>query len=183
MNSYTETIKGTEIIFKTKPGIFSKQGLDSGTRMLLQNLEIKPGTLVCDLGCGSGVIGIYIAKANYKGHVHLLDDHLRSTKLAEENVDLNKLKNAEVFLSDLFSAVPERTYHQIISNPSAQLGNEFLEEIIAESFKHLKPKGELYLVVVSHLKKPIERMLEKVFGSFEVVKTGKEHVVLGASKQ
>lgn len=181
-NIITENLRRFEIKFKTKAGVFSKQGLDSGTRLLIDNLEVKDETLIADLGSGIGVIGFIAAKLNPKGHVHLLDDHLRSVELAKENVELNNLRNVESYLSDLFSAVESRTYHQIFSNPPQQLGNEFLEELILESFNHLKPNGELWLVIKNNLKSVIIRMLEKTFSKYEIITQGREHIVIKSKK-
>lgn len=176
-------LKDFDLKFATKPGVFSSHGLDSGTQLLLGNLEVLDHTLIADLGCGAGVIGVLAAKLNYHGHVHLLDDHLRAINLAKENVELNNLKNAEVYLSDLFSEVRSRTYHQIISNPPAQMGNEFLEELIQESFSHLKPQGFLWLVVTRNIKPVIERMLNKIFNSYIIIAQGREHVVIKAQRK
>lgn len=44
------------------PGIFSHDGLDSGTRMLLETLEEQPvqADRLLDFACGAGVIGAWI---------------------------------------------------------------------------------------------------------------------------
>jgi len=173
-------IKGIEIKLKTKPGVFSKNGIDNGSKLLIENVEIKDGDLIADLGAGTGIVGFVAAKQNYNGHVHLLEDHIRSVELAVENVELNKLKNVEVFLSDLFSAVGERTYHLILSNPPQQMGNQFLEESAVQCLKHLKPKGEVYWVVQKHVRPVIERYFNQVFGNCEIIARGKDHVVLRA---
>ncbi len=178
----TENLKGFEFKFKTVSGIFSKHGLDGGTKLLIDSMEIHDGALIADLGAGTGIVGMVAAKLNFKGHVHLLDDHLRSINLAQENVDLNKLKNVEVYLSDLFSAVEGRTYHQIFSNPPQQLGNDFLEEVITQSYSHLKPKGELWLVIKNNLKSVIERMLKETFGNYKIITSGREHSVIKTIK-
>lgn len=181
-NIITENLRGFKIKFETKAGVFSEKGLDNGTRLLIDNLEVSDNTLIADLGSGSGVVGIVCAKLNPKGHVHLLDDHLRSVELAKRNVELNKLKNIEVYLSDLFSAVPNRTYHQIFTNPSQSLGNEFLEELIKESFSHLKTNGMLWLVVKNNVRGFIERVLKNIFPKHEIVAHGKEHIVIKAAR-
>lgn len=178
-----ENLKGFEIKFHTKPGVFSKQGLDSGTKLLIDNLEVRDGMVVADLGAGAGILGIVLAKLNYNGHVHLLEDHLRAFKLAQENVELNKLRNAEVYLSDLFSAVGDRTYHQIYSNPPQHLGNDFLELTAIECRKHLKPEGEVWWVVQKHVKPLAERLFEKVFSNSKMVAHGREHVILKAQRR
>lgn len=175
-------LRGFEIKLKTKSGVFSKSGIDVGSKLLIDNMEVTDGTLVADLGCGTGIVGFVASKLNYNGHVHLLDDHLRSIELAAENVDLNNLKNVEVFLSDLFSAVRERTYHLILSNPPQHLGNEFLEDCAKQCFDHLKSKGVVFWVVQNHLKPVIERIFDQTFKNYKVVAHGKDHVVLSAKR-
>lgn len=174
----TENLRGFKIRFKTKPGVFSKHGMDAGTKLLIDSMEIQDGSMVADLGCGIGIVGFVAAKLNPRGHVHLLDDHLRSVELAKENTEVNNLKNVEVYLSDLFSAVPERTYHIILSNPPQHLGNEFLIDLAKQCFNHLKPKGTVYWVVQKHLKPLIIKIFNEDFGSAEVVVRGKDYVVL-----
>lgn len=46
----------------TKSGIFSKHGLDGGTILLIDNLEIEDDTQIADLGFGTGVIGFVCTK-------------------------------------------------------------------------------------------------------------------------
>lgn len=181
-NIVTENLRGFEIKFKTLPGIFSPRGLDPGTKLVVDSMVIKDGTMIADLGSGTGVIGLVAAKLNPSGHVHLLEDHLRSKELAGENVELNGLKNMEVYLSDLFSAVPDRTYHQIYCNPPQDMGNEFLEEIVGECKKHLKDDGEVYFVLQKQIKPVIERLFKKYLGNCTIVATGKIHVVLKGVK-
>lgn len=177
-----ENLRGFEFKFIPKAGVFSPKGIDGGTRLLTENMEISDGTLICDLGCGTGAVGFTAAKMNPNGHVHLLDDHLRSVESAKENLELNNLKNVEVYLSDLFSAVPERSYHRILTNPPQQMGNEFLKEFIDECFKHLKNEGELWLVVKSNMETVFKKLLEKVFNNLETVAHSKEHAVIKAKR-
>lgn len=181
-NIFKVKLRGFEFEFKTKPGVFSKGGLDLGSQLLIENMQIEDNTMVADLGCGSGVIGFAAARLNRLGHVHLLDVNLRVIELAKENVILNDFKNAEVFLSDLFSADQNRTYHTILSNPSQHLGNEFLDEIARECSNHLKPQGTVYWVVQKHVKPVIEKLFKKYFGNCTIVAHGKEHIVLTGVK-
>ncbi len=175
-------IRNQHLQFKTRPGVFSKKGLDKGSRLLLENVEIPEGSLVADLGCGSGVIGMFAAKINPNGHVHLLDVNLRNINLAKENIILNKLKNAEVYLSDLFSAVDSRTYNVILSNPPQHLGNDFLIETAAVCFDHLKPGGVVYWVMQSNVRKVAERILKETFGNVIAVARNSEYVLFQATK-
>lgn len=181
-NIIEETIKGVKIRFKTKPGIFSKGRFDLGSKLLFENVDIPEVGLIADLGCGSGVIGFTAAKFSPKGHVHLLDVNLRTVELAKQNAELNRLKNVEVYLSDQFSAVAERTYNLILSNPAQHLGNEFLEETAGECFTHLKKGGQVVWVVQKHLKPYVQRLFENIFGEGTILASGKDHIIIRAQK-
>lgn len=182
-NLITERVRGVEFLFRTRPGVFSKKGLDSGSRLLIDHLEVADGALVADLGCGTGVIGMACCKLRPHARVHLLDDHLRAVQLAKQNVELNRLTNAEVYLSDLFSAAGATLYDQVCTNLPAQLGNEFLDEAVFESSRHLQRGGSLWIVIVKNLRPVIERLLVKHFGNATTVARGVQHVVLMAEKR
>lgn len=51
----TEKIRGFEIKLKLKPGVFSPRGVDSGSKLFLDHLQVKDGMIIADMGCGSGV--------------------------------------------------------------------------------------------------------------------------------
>ncbi len=50
----TTILRGKEYTFETKPGLFLKDEVDSGSQMLIENMEIKDDDIVIDLGCGWG---------------------------------------------------------------------------------------------------------------------------------
>jgi len=179
----TEKIRGFEIKLKIRPGMFSKKGVDAGSRLLIEKAKIADKTMIADLGCGSGIIGFVGAKLNPSGHIHLLDVNLRAVESAKENAALNNLSNVEVFLSDIFSAVSGRTYHQIFCNPPQHQGAALLEEMAGECFRHLKPGGATWWVVQKHLSAFIKRIFEKTFSKTSVIFRGQDHVLLIGEKQ
>lgn len=182
-NIIEENIKGVRIKFKTRPGIFSKNRFDLGSKLLFESIDLPEGGLIADLGCGSGVIGFAAAKLSPKAHVHLLDVNLRTIELAKDNAKLNRLKNVEIYLSDQFSAVADRTYNLILSNPAQHLGNKFLEESAQECFDHLKKGGQVYWVVQKHLKPYVQRLFENIFGEGTILSTGKDHIIIKGVKK
>ncbi|MBN2604345.1 MAG: methyltransferase, partial [Bacilli bacterium] len=55
------SVNNTPLKFSTDNGVFSKKGLDRGTEVLLKYLEVGPSVFnALDLGCGYGVVGIYL---------------------------------------------------------------------------------------------------------------------------
>ena len=61
---------------------------------------------VLDMGCGTGLIGLYAAKSRLVEKALLADKSDIAVKLAEENIALNKLESkAKAIRSDLFSNI------------------------------------------------------------------------------
>ena len=131
--------------FATDNGVFSKKGLDFGTRSLLETINIDEITgNVLDFGCGYGPIGIYIASAT-NANVHMIDINRRSLELARRNVNLNHV-NVQIYESNLYENVNE-TFDFIISNPPIRVGKQILYQILFETKKHLRKNGKLIIVV------------------------------------
>ena len=129
--------------FWTDNGVFSKKGLDFGTRTLLENLADIKGR-VLDIGCGYGPIGIYISK-KYKAEVDMTDINYRSLNLVMANAKLNNVK-INVFYSDLYDNICEK-YDFIVTNPPIRVGKKTLYKMLFEAKKHLNKDGELWLVI------------------------------------
>mgnify|MGYP002625690280 CR=1 FL=1 len=138
-------IKNINFTFITDNGVFSKSGLDFGTRTLLENLDLENiNGDILDFGCGYGPIGIFISKIkNIK--VDMIDVNLRSIELAKKNSELNKV-DTNIFYSDIYENI-DKKYDFIISNPPIRVGNEILYKILFDAKKYLKTNGELWIVI------------------------------------
>ena len=138
-------INNIDFKFITDNGVFSKKGLDFGTRTLLETLEIdKIKGKILDFGCGYGPIGIYIAKMT-DGEVHMIDINRRVLELARKNVYLNHV-NVKIYESNIYSNVTDK-FDYIISNPPIRVGKKILYEILFKAKDYLNKNGELWIVV------------------------------------
>ena len=138
-------IKDKDFSFYTDNGVFSKKGMDFGTRTLLENLDYENmHGKILDFGCGYGSIGIVISKITNL-EVDMLDINKRSIELARENSKLNKVKT-NIFESNIYENVTNK-YDYIISNPPIRVGNEILYKILFEAQDHLNENGQLWIVV------------------------------------
>jgi len=136
-------IKNTELTLITDNGVFSKKGLDFGTRTLLETIEDIKGQ-VLDFGCGYGPIGIYLKKT-FDVEVDALDINERAMKLAKKNAELNKV-DINIFESNIYENVNKK-YDYIVTNPPIRVGKKILYEILFKAKEHLKQNGELWLVI------------------------------------
>ena len=131
--------------FITDNGVFSKKGLDYGTRTLLENLDISNiKGQVLDVGCGYGPIGIYVAKRT-EAEVHMIDVNRRSLELAKKNADLNQT-SAKIYESNAYQNVTLK-FDFIISNPPIRVGKKILYKILFDAKEYLKKQGQLWIVV------------------------------------
>lgn len=155
-------INNQPYIFATDNGIFSKKGLDFGTRTLLENIDIeKISGNVLDFGCGYGAIGIYVAK-NTNANVHMIDINKRSLKLALKNADINHV-NVKIYESNIYENVKDK-FDYIITNPPIRVGKKILYEILFNAKNILNHNGELLLVINKDQgAKSLMKDLEKVY--------------------
>ena len=117
--------------FYTDDGVFSKRGLDFGTRTLLENLELsKIQGDVLDFGCGYGPIAIFLAKET-SASIDAVDINKRSIALAKKNAILNQVV-IDVWESDIYSNVSKK-YDFIITNPPIRVGKKILYQILKDS--------------------------------------------------
>ena len=138
-------ICGKLYTFKTDNNVFSKKGLDFGTRTLLESLNVENiSGDVLDFGCGYGPIGIYI-KSNAGANVDMIDVNLRALNLAKINASLNKV-DVNIFESDIYSNVNKK-YDYIITNPPIRVGKKILYEILISAKDYLKESGHLIFVI------------------------------------
>ena len=138
-------IKGKLYTFKTDNNVFSKSGLDFGTRTLLESIDINSiNGDILDFGCGYGPIGIYIA-SNTNSNVDMIDINERALSLARMNASINGV-SVNIFESDVYSNV-NKMYDYIITNPPIRVGKKILYEILVGASNHLKDKGHLIFVI------------------------------------
>ncbi len=174
-------VGGTKLKLITDNGVFSKKGLDFGTRTLLETIDIsKINGDVLDFGCGYGPIGIYIKK-NTDSNVTMIDINKRSVDLAIKNAKLNGV-DVNVFESNIFENVNKK-FNYIISNPPIRVGKKVLYEILFGAKDYLKDNGQLWIVINKDQgAKSVAKDLEKEY-KVEIVNKNKGFYIICASKR
>lgn len=148
----------------TNNGLFSKEHLDYGSRLLLQNVisnNIKGKVL--DLGCGYGAIGIIVSKNSLNTKIDMVDITDLAINTAKENAKLNNLKNVNIFKSNIYENITEK-YKYIITNPPIRAGKLIIEKFLIDAKNNLEKNGELWFVMrKDHGVKTMIKELEKYY--------------------
>ena len=165
--TFKVTVDGLDFTIKTDNGVFAKSGVDYATEILLKNAEISQNSCILDVGCGYGIIGVFMAK-KYGCKVEMIDVNPRAINLAKDNLELNNL-SGDVYLSDCFENVKNK-YDFIISNPPIRAGKKVIYRIYEEAKDHLNPGGAFYIVIQKKHGAPstIEK-LESIYENVEII--------------
>lgn len=128
----------------TDAGVFSRDGLDTGTRAMLEALPELHGR-VLDLGCGWGPVGVTLARKYPECEIVMTDVNHRAVELSRRNLARNGAK-AEVVQSDGFENVTGM-FDFILTNPPIRAGKAVIYRLFAEAKEHLADDGALILVI------------------------------------
>ena len=172
---------GQKMNFYTDAGVFSKKMIDYGSQVLLSTLDFQEGESVLDVGCGYGPIGLSLAKVQGVT-VTMVDVNERALDLAKKNANRNGVE-AQIFSSDVYEAVVG-VFDHVISNPPIRAGKKVVHQVITGSFDHLKPGGDLTIVIQKKQGAPSAKTkMEETFGNCEIVKKDKGYYILRSEKE
>jgi 16S rRNA (guanine1207-N2)-methyltransferase len=159
-------LRGYALKLETDTGVFSRNHVDFGTRLLIETMEIPndPSVFILDLGCGYGPLGITAAKLAPLSRVLMVDVNERAVQLAQSNIRRNRLANAEAKVSDLYQGVQGCKFHRILSNPPIRAGKKVVHQIFEEALDYLTEDGELWIVIQNKQGAPsAKKKLEELF--------------------
>lgn len=178
------TLRGNQFIFLSDHGVFSKNEVDFGSRLLIEAFQMPDvrGD-VLDVGCGYGPIGLSLAKESQGREVHMVDVNERALELAKENAANNKIGNVRIYQSSVYENI-DGQYAAILSNPPIRAGKHVVHEILEKAVDHLVPGGELWIVIQKKQGAPSAmKKLEAVFSEVDVVEKKKGYYIIKSKKR
>lgn len=179
---FTAEVRGYTLRLKSDAGVFSKDKVDKGSRLLAEVAPVSITDRVLDLGCGYGVIGLTLAKEASEGYVLMVDVNHRSLQLAQENAELNQIGNVEVRESDGFSNIAE-SFNIIVTNPPIRAGKEVYYPFVDGAYGHLEPGGTFAAVVQTKQgAKSFANKIAEVFGNVETLDKSGGYRILAARR-
>jgi 16S rRNA G1207 methylase RsmC len=140
-------------IFKTVSGVFSYRKIDLGTKVLVENMTIpKEPSIMLDLGCGYGVIGIVLSHECPESNIYLIDINKRAIWCAKESIKMNKnLKKKKIFTfsGDYFKPIENKNlrFDAIYMNPPISRGRKEFLHLCEKIPYFLSSKGFFEFVI------------------------------------
>lgn len=133
--------------FYTDNGVFAKNGVDYGSKLLLETIVDSSFLYhsILDVGCGYGTLGIILNKV-YNCPTTMIDINKRALHLARRNILENKCNDILIFESDAYAKIEDK-YDLIITNPPIHAGKKKVYEILLEAKNHLIENGKLFFVI------------------------------------
>ena len=153
IHTVAESLRRHMYVFKTVTGIFSFKKVDLGTMIFIEHLTVPSDeSLLLDLGCGFGIIGIVVAYESPNSQVYLTDINKRAIWCAKENIKYNiqDYKGRVFALSgNYFEPVKSKNikFDGIYTNPPLRQGRKEFLKICNEVRNYLKPNGFFQFVI------------------------------------
>lgn len=185
LEQWSFELRGKKFQFLTDSGVFSRNTVDFGSRVLIDAFdweELPEGRLL-DVGCGYGPIGLTLASLSGR-MVEMIDVNQRAVLLAQENAKKNQVENVDIHPSNIYADLHEKQYAAIISNPPIRAGKKVVHEILSEAHPLLVTGGTLTVVIQKKQGAPsAEKKMLDVFGNVEIVTKDKGYYILKSVKE
>jgi 16S rRNA (guanine1207-N2)-methyltransferase len=184
-NPYPSTYKleGTDWLITNHANVFSRDGLDIGTRFFLQHLpQMAQAQDVVDLGCGNGLLGLHAAVLNSGATIHFIDESFMAVASARTNVEdvLQDSDNARFHVADGLEGFESGSVDLVLCNPpfhqQQAVGDHIAQRMFEQAYLTLRTGGELHIVGNRHLGYHV--VLKKLFGNADLVASNAKFVIL-----
>lgn len=164
-------LDGKERSLVTSGGIFSPDGIDKGTGILLAEAPDPTGSNLLDIGCGWGPLALTLALKSPGSTVWAVDVNERSLNLTRDNAAALGLRNVRQSLPD--DVPPDIRFDTIWSNPPIRVGKEALHSLLLMWLPRLADGGTAWLVVQKNLgADSLQRWLADQMPDYSVSRAG-----------
>jgi len=158
MFEYKVKINEVDFRFYSDSGVFSKQGIDYGSKLLIDSVlldsdkpesglsnEDKPS--LADLGCGIGVIGIILNRLLKINNSYLYEVNERAAALAKINIDKNMSKRTYIKKMYITKDSISEKVDICVTNPPIRAGKTVVFAFYDKAFEILNEGGTFYCVI------------------------------------
>lgn len=160
----------------SRPGVFSHREVDLGARALLEGVEIADGHRVLDIGCGSGSVGLALARRANGAVLHGIDSNARAVQCLLEGAALNNLTAVTAALTATGEIEAPGTFDLAIGNPPYYSNFQIAEIFVQAARRALKPGGQVAMVTrkpewfVARFRQLFDEVTQSAVRTYTIVK-------------
>jgi len=134
------------LLLWTDRGVFAHGKVDPGTDLLARVMRLPAQGDILDLGAGYGPLGVVAALRSPQARVTLVEINERAAALAEKNLALSGVSNAEVLVGEATAVLGERQFDAVVTNPPLRAGKPEVLRLLRDAYERLRPGGSLWFV-------------------------------------
>ncbi len=158
--------------YMSVPGVFGWNKIDTGSKILADNLPDAVGGVGADFGCGYGYLSdVVLSRYESVSFVHCIDADARSVNLCLQNLDKYKGRFDSQWMDLTLPPADLNGLDFVIMNPPFHEGRRSDSDIgvsfVRSAHMSLRAGGNLYMVANSQL--PYEGILNDKFSSVRKV--------------
>ncbi len=179
-------LDGTALTLRNLPGVFSRERLDIGTRLLLPLIatQVNKAQRIADLGCGNGALGLMAALHNPNAELLFCDESYAAVASAEHNFHSAFAgREAQFRVDDGLLGVAAQSLDLVLCTPPFHqqqvVGDDIALRLFRQSRRALADGGKLVVVGNRHLGYHVK--LRQHFNEVTQLAASSKFVVLLAS--
>jgi len=124
--------------------------------------RFKSNGVIVDLGCGSGLLSVCVAKNNRNSSVIAIDKSDGLLKILRDQLDKEGVKNVEIIRSDLSQCLPIKNNTLDFVITSGLIEYVDYDDLFKEVYRSLKMNGRFLILAIKN--NVFGRLLGKIFG-------------------
>ena len=138
--------KGRVFTFFSDLGVFSKDKIDYGSRLLVDTILKNESDVssILDVGCGYGFIGVVLCSF-FSSSCLFSDVNKRALHLCKRNIKENGIEG-NVVESSIYDNI-DGTFDIVVTNPPIRAGKSVVYSILKGAKSHLNKGGRLWFVM------------------------------------
>ena len=124
------------------------------------------------------------AKESPSTVIYAIDINPRAVQLARRNVKLNSITNCNILKKEGYESFDFDMFSTIVSNPPYSAGWTFIETMIMQGKKYLKPEGTMQLVCLQRKGGDrVRQIMRQTFGNVETLSRKSGYRIFYSEKQ
>lgn len=185
---FKDMVLDSEYSFYSSEGVFSKNKIDYGSKVLIKSL-VDQGQMkgkMLDIGSGLGALSLVLAALNPELSTDLIDVNKRAIELANLNIthfNLEQRLSTEVFDLNTQIGYKDNYYDYVLTNPPIRAGKATVQSAFDLAYRSLKVGGSLYVVIQKKQGAPsAKKYIENIFGRCNILTKSKGYFILSVKR-